>query len=93
MAGQALYRESCNVTEYFSSSQPFPPPSDSSLCVSLVQQLPLRLFPRAPPHASSLAKFIEKFLLECNSTATRWQAHELMVALHQHTPPQVHTLS
>ncbi len=30
-----------------------------------------------------LSRFVEKFLLECNSTAVRWQAHSLVVTLHK----------
>ena len=36
---------------------------------------------------SLLMKFVERFLLECNSTAVRWQAHSLVVTLHRHSPP------
>ena len=31
-----------------------------------------------PLSCSVLARFIEKFLLECNTTAVRWQAHSLI---------------
>ena len=62
-------------------------PGDSQLCVVLVQQLAAALSPRLPPDQAVLALFIEKFLLECNSTATRWQAHGLMVAIHSHSGP------
>ena len=66
--------------------------SDESLCVALVQQLSRVLSPRpagahAHPGVSILAKFIEKFLLECNTTAARWQAHSLVVSLHSYSAP------
>ena len=34
-----------------------------------------------------MSKFIEKFLLESNTTSVRWQAHALLVALHSHALP------
>ena len=38
--------------------------------------------------ATILAKFIEKFLLECNTTSARWQAHSLVVSLHSYSAPE-----
>ncbi len=35
-----------------------------------------------------LFRFVEKFLLECNSTSVRWQAHSLIVTLHCHSAPR-----
>ena len=66
--------------------------SDAALCVALVQQLSRALAPRpagADPHpgVGILTKFIEKFLLECNTTAVRWQAHALLVSLHNNSSP------
>ncbi len=34
-----------------------------------------------------LSRFVEKFLLECNSTAVRWQAHSLVVTVHRNSTP------
>ena len=36
----------------------------------------------------TLSRFIEKFLLECNSTSVRWQAHSLIVTLMTNSPPR-----
>ena len=33
----------------------------------------------------TISKFIEKFLLECNSTAVRWQAHALIVSIQKNS--------
>ena len=33
-------------------------------------------------------KFIEKFLMECNATSVRWQAHSLIVTLQRNSGPQ-----
>ena len=67
--------------------------SVESLCVALVQQLSRVLSPRrsgVKTHsgATILAKFIEKFLLECNTTSARWQAHSLVVSLHSYSAPE-----
>ncbi|CAB4062605.1 UBR4 [Lepeophtheirus salmonis] len=34
---------------------------------------------------SQLLKFIETFLLECNSTSVRWQAHSILVTIHRNS--------
>jgi len=39
------------------------------------------------PVSSSLSRFIEKFLMECNTTAVRWQAHALLVSLQSYSTP------
>ena len=63
--------------------------SDEELCAALVQQLSCGLGPRQQSSSSHsiLAKFIEKFLLECNTTGMWWQAHGLVVSLHTHSVP------
>ncbi len=55
---------------------------DERLCFELVQQVNRQL------SSDLLTKFIEKFLLECNSTSVRWQAHSLVVTLQKNSPPQ-----
>ena len=42
-------------------------PADQSLCLALVRQVTARL------GKEMLSRFVERFLLECNSTAARWQ--------------------
>ena len=57
--------------------------SDGSLCVALVQQLARHIsIPKAGHPKSILYNFVEKFLLECNITSIRWQAHTLVLALY-----------
>ena len=61
--------------------------SDENLCIALVQQLSRMLTP-SPGSASVLPvleRFIEKFLLECNTTSVRWQAHALIVSLYNNS--------
>ena len=39
-----------------------------------------------------LKRFIEKFLLECNTSSVRWQAHSLIVTLHKNSANSVQSL-
>ena len=39
-----------------------------------------------------LKKFVEKFLLECNTSSVRWQAHSLIVTLHKNSADAVQSL-
>ena len=67
--------------------------SDGSLCIALIQQLSRVLVPRAGGTLPVLARFVEKFLLECNTTAVRWQAHALILSLYNYSaPPEKQTI-
>ena len=67
--------------------------SDESLCIALIQQLSRVLVPRSGGTLPVLARFVEKFLLECNTTAVRWQAHALILSLYNYSaPPEKQTI-
>ncbi len=51
--------------------------SDSFLTASLVAKV------HQGVSQEVMSRFVEKFLLECNSTAVRWQAHSLVVTVHR----------
>lgn len=36
----------------------------------------------------TLVRFVENFLLDCNSTSVRWQAHSLVVTMMNNSPPR-----
>ena len=74
------------VPEKSKSEEPEPPPEFQHgemhmHCIALVRLINKHVNP------DLLMKFVERFLLECNSTAVRWQAHSLIVTLHKHSPP------
>ena len=56
------------------------------MCTALVQMFTSFIDDR------SLTLFIRNFLLQCNSTALRWQAHSLLHCLYEYSQPaqQVH---
>ena len=39
-----------------------------------------------------LKRFVEKFLLECNTSSVRWQAHSLIVTLHKNSANSIQIL-
>ena len=47
-------------------------------CVALVRQINKHV------DSTLFMKFVERFLLECNSTSVRWQAHSLVVTMHRY---------
>ncbi|XP_077505275.1 E3 ubiquitin-protein ligase-like protein poe isoform X4 [Amblyomma americanum] len=55
--------------------------SDEAQCAALAQQV------HNSVERSLLGQFVRSFLLECNSTAVRWQAHSLIHQLHRHSQP------
>lgn len=55
--------------------------SDEAQCAALAQQV------HSSVERSLLGQFVRAFLLECNSTAVRWQAHSLLHQLHRHSQP------
>nr|XP_037270039.1 E3 ubiquitin-protein ligase UBR4-like [Rhipicephalus microplus] len=55
--------------------------SDEAQCAALAQQV------HDSVERSLLGQFMRAFLLECNSTAVRWQAHSLLHQLHRHSQP------
>ena len=62
--------------------------SDENLCITLGQNLSLTILaPRPGGVLPVLSRFIEKFLLECNTTSIRWQAHSLIVSLYNNSAP------
>ena len=61
--------------------------SDESLCIALTQQVSRVLVPRSGGTLPVLARFVEKFLLECNTTSVRWQAHALVLSLYNFSAP------
>ena len=63
--------------------------SDENLCIALVQQLSSMLTPRPGTNTALpvISRFVEKFLLECNTTSVRWQAHALVVSLYNNSAP------
>ena len=50
-------------------------------CASLVHQINCQ----SCLSDGTISKFIEKFLLDCNSTAVRWQAHALVVSIQKNS--------
>jgi E3 ubiquitin-protein ligase UBR4 len=55
---------------------------EESMSVSLVRAL------LKDVTSDTLSRFVEKFLLDCNSTSVRWQAHSLVVTLMNNSPPR-----
>ncbi|XP_042144242.1 E3 ubiquitin-protein ligase UBR4-like isoform X1 [Ixodes scapularis] len=58
-----------------------PESSDEAQCAALAQQV------HRSVDQALLGQFVRAFLLECNSTAVRWQAHSLLHQLHRHSQP------
>lgn len=54
---------------------------EESQCALLAQQV------HGSVERPLLGQFVLAFLLECNSTAVRWQAHSLLHQLHRHSQP------
>ena len=68
------------------SEEPENQASNEALSFKLIQNLSKHL------NEDLVKRFVEKFLLECNTSSVRWQAHSLIVTLQKNSQANVQAL-